>query len=84
MLVLSRKIGEAIVVDGGIRIVVLSCDRRGARIGIEAPATASILREELVEAVVAENLRASAVDVAPELVIGLAPLPGGGASSGGS
>jgi len=78
MLVLSRKHGEAIVIAGGIRIVVISSDRRGARIGIEAPATASILREELVEAVAAENLRASAADVAPELLASLAPLPGGG------
>lgn len=81
MLVLSRKVGEAIVIEGGIRIVVVSADRRGVRIGIEAPASASILREELVEAVVEENLRASAADVAPGWAADLAPLPPGGAPS---
>ena len=79
MLVLSRKVGEAIVIEGGIRIVVVSADRRGVRIGIEAPASASILREELVEAVREQNLRASAADVAPNWAADLAPLPPGGA-----
>ena len=48
MLVLNRRRGEAIVVDGGIRIVVLESDRRGARIGIEAPSETRIQREELL------------------------------------
>ncbi len=48
MLVLNRRRGEAIVLDGGIRIVVLDSDNRGARIGIEAPKETRIQREELV------------------------------------
>jgi carbon storage regulator CsrA len=44
MLVLNRRRGEAIVLDGGIRIVVLDSDRRGARLGIEAPAETKIKR----------------------------------------
>jgi carbon storage regulator len=47
MLILSRRHGEAIVIGGGIRIIVLSSDRRGARLGIEAPSTVNIRREEL-------------------------------------
>lgn len=47
MLVLNRRCGEAILLDGGIRIVVLDADRRGARIGIEAPLETRIQREEL-------------------------------------
>ncbi len=60
MLILTRRRGEAIVLDGGIRIVVLECDRRGTRIGIEAPAATSIQREELLERVAEENQRARA------------------------
>ncbi|MEO5798589.1 MAG: carbon storage regulator CsrA [Gemmatimonadales bacterium] len=60
MLVLSRKEGEAIVIDGNIRVVVLSCDRRGVRLGIEAPTETGILREELVVQVASENQRARA------------------------
>lgn len=60
MLILNRRRGEAIVLDGGIRVVVLECDRRGARIGIEAPRETNIQREELLERVAAENQRARA------------------------
>ena len=60
MLILNRRQGEAIIIDGGIRIVVLSSDRRGARIGIEAPTTVNIQREELVSRVAEENRRANA------------------------
>jgi carbon storage regulator len=48
VLILNRRQGEAILIDGGIRIIVLSSDRRGARIGIEAPSEVNIQREELV------------------------------------
>ena len=60
MLILNRRQGEAIIIDGGIRIVVLSSDRRGARIGLEAPTSINIQREELVSRVAEENRRANA------------------------
>jgi CheY-like chemotaxis protein len=37
MLVLSRKVGETIVIDGGIRLTVVAIHGRQTRIGIEAP-----------------------------------------------
>jgi len=48
VLVLNRRAGEAIVMDGGIRVVVLQCDRRSVRLGIQAPEQTGIFREELV------------------------------------
>ena len=60
MLILNRRRGEAILLDGGVRIVVLDSDRRGARIGIAAPAEMGIQREELVTRVTEENRRAQA------------------------
>jgi carbon storage regulator len=66
VLILNRRQGEAILLDGGIRIVVLSSDRRGARIGIEAPATVNIQREELVSRVAEENRRANARSTSTE------------------
>jgi len=62
VLILSRKAGDAIVLDGGVRIVVLSADHRGVRLGIEAPADVRILRGEIVGAVADENRRATATD----------------------
>jgi carbon storage regulator len=66
MLILSRKPGDAIVIAGGIRIVVLESDRRGVRLGIEAPAEVSILREEIVTAIADENRRANTIPEASE------------------
>ena len=60
MLILSRKPGDAILVGDGIRIVVVSCDRGGVRLGIEAPSDVTILREEIVEQIAEENRRANA------------------------
>ena len=59
MLILSRKPGDAILVGDGIRIVVVSSDRGGVRLGIEAPADVTILREEIVQQIAEENRRAN-------------------------
>ncbi len=73
MLILSRRPGDAIVIDGGIRIVVLASDKRGVRIGIEAPPHVSIVREEIVTQIVDENRRANIPPAAAALVGALAP-----------
>ncbi len=59
MLILGRREGESILIEGGIRIVIVSCDRGGVRIGIEAPAATKILRGEIAQQVEVENLRAT-------------------------
>jgi carbon storage regulator len=58
VLILGRRVGESIVIDGGITIVVLACDRGGVRLGVRAPAEVTILRGEIVDQVTAENRRA--------------------------
>ena len=60
MLILSRKPGDAVLIDGGIRIVVLGGDHRGVRLGIEAPASVGIVREEIANKIADENRRAGA------------------------
>lgn len=75
MLVLSRKIGEALIIDHDVRVVVLSVDRRGVRLGIEGPVDRQILREELVIEVAAENLRAAATPLPDDLAGHLLPAP---------
>ena len=64
MLILGRKAGDAILIGDGIRIVVLACDRKGVRLGIEAPTDVTILREEIVTDVAAENQRAGSAGAA--------------------
>lgn len=68
MLILGRRPGDAIAIGNGIRVVLLACDHRGARIGIEAPDDVTILREEIVLAVTDENRRASESAHARELL----------------
>ncbi len=48
MLVLSRKKGESVVVDGKITIVVVDVRGDKARIGIEAPAAVAVYRSEVL------------------------------------
>lgn len=48
MLVLSRKVGERIQIDGGIEIVVLAVEGKRVRLGIEAPQDYRISRGETV------------------------------------
>jgi carbon storage regulator len=50
MLVLSRKLNEKIVIDGGIVVTVLKIDRNQVRLGIQAPAEVRVLREEIAGA----------------------------------
>jgi carbon storage regulator len=48
MLVLTRKAGERIVIDDSIVVEVLEVQGNRVRIGIQAPAGVTILREELL------------------------------------
>jgi carbon storage regulator len=61
MLILGRRPGDTLIIDGGIKIVVLQCDRSGVRLGIEAPSDVTILRGEIVNQIADENKRANVV-----------------------
>lgn len=59
MLVLSRKLNEAIILlDGQVRIVILSVQGDQVKLGIDAPREIAVLREEIHLAQL-ENQRAS-------------------------
>jgi carbon storage regulator len=48
MLVLRRKVGESIVLAGVINISILAVEGDRVKIGINAPADVTIVREELL------------------------------------
>lgn len=48
MLVLSRKPGEKIVIGDDIVITVLEIDRNKVRLGIDAPRSVPVYRQELL------------------------------------
>jgi carbon storage regulator CsrA len=49
MLVLTRRIGEEIVIGGNIRVTVLSIQGDRIRLGINAPRSVSVDRAEVYE-----------------------------------
>ncbi len=59
MLVLTRKLGETIVIGDDIIIKVVDIHGKQIRLGIEAPTEISIFRGEIYERIQEENKRAS-------------------------
>lgn len=64
MLVLSRKVGETIVIDERITVTVISISGNRVRLGIDAPSDVGIRRSEVE------------VEVPPGTTIDLSPEPG--------
>jgi carbon storage regulator len=61
MLVLTRKVGEKLLIGEDIVVSVIEVNRGSIRIGIEAPSNVSILRFEVYERIREENLVASRI-----------------------
>lgn len=49
MLILMRRVGESIHIGGNIVVTLLGLDRNRARIGIEAPRSVPVDREEIAQ-----------------------------------
>jgi carbon storage regulator len=58
MLILSRKAGDSLLIDGGVRIVVLGVEGTSVRLGIDAPTDVRVMRGEIINQVERENERA--------------------------
>ncbi len=55
MLILTRRIGECIVIGEKIKVYVIDIKGKQVRLGIEAPTENIIYREEVFQKVMAEN-----------------------------
>jgi carbon storage regulator len=66
MLVLTRRVGEEIVIDGDIRITVTAVQGERVRIGVTAPASVRVDRREV-------HARRSEFAATPELALAVAP-----------
>ena len=49
MLVLTRKVGDSILIDECVRVTVLQASEGRIRLGIDAPPEVKVLREELTK-----------------------------------
>lgn len=65
MLILTRKKNEQIVINDNIRVKIVECFSDHVKIGIEAPKDVKIFRQELYDAIEAENKNAAKGSVLP-------------------
>lgn len=63
MLIITRKVGESLIIDDNIEIVISKVQDGNVKIGIKAPKNISILRKEIYEDVKNENKAAQNIDV---------------------
>lgn len=55
MLVLTRKLGENVLIGDNITVKVINIDNNKVQLGINAPQSVSIYRQELVDRVCEQN-----------------------------
>lgn len=80
MLVLSRKSGQKLIIDNDIEVLVLETKGDTVKLGIKAPKSISVYREEIYEEIKKSNQQAtqptpaSALDQVSDLIIGKYPF----------
>lgn len=82
MLILSRKIGEEVVIDGRIRVKIVRVEGDVVKVGIAAPAEVPVHRQEIYEEI-QKNNREAATKERPALprLTGAAPKVAAAAAS---
>ncbi|MBV9949303.1 MAG: carbon storage regulator [Myxococcales bacterium] len=59
MLILQRRVGQRIVVSGGVEITVTAVTKRGVRLAVSAPKGIAVLRGEVHDAIALANAQAA-------------------------
>ncbi|MGB9809097.1 MAG: carbon storage regulator CsrA [Caldanaerobacter sp.] len=60
MLILTRKIGQSIIIGEKVEVKIVSIEEGKVKLGITAPKEVTVLRKELIE-VMDENIKAAGV-----------------------
>jgi carbon storage regulator len=85
MLYLNRRLGEAVIINHDIEVRVVAISGKTVKLGFAFPPEASVLREEVVEAIKLANRAAARTAGALPAVAGMAGAPdrrGSGAPDG--
>jgi len=78
MLILSRKINEKVVIGDDISVSIIEIRGDQVRIGIDAPKKVKVFRQEVFDAIMAENKAASkSTAVIPQVDFGSKSVPSG-------
>lgn len=59
MLYLTRKLGESVIINNTIELTVVEVKGRSVKIGFKFPPEATIMRKELHDRIMEQNLAAS-------------------------
>ena len=59
MLILTRKLGESIIIDDNVQISVIEINKNNIKIGVNAPKELTIYREEVFLKIKEENSQSS-------------------------
>lgn len=62
MLILTRRVGESIVIGDDVVVTVVEAGRDSVRIGIDAPRSVAVHRQEVYDAISRENEAARSND----------------------
>jgi carbon storage regulator len=62
MLILTRRVGETIIIGDDVHITVLGIKGNQVRIGINAPKTVSVHREEIYQRIQQEKTDNNVID----------------------
>ena len=72
MLILSRKVNEKIMIGDDISVSIIEIRNDQVRIGVDAPKTVKVFRQEVYDAIKAENKAAAeSSPVLPVVELGL-------------
>lgn len=75
MLVLTRRVGESILIGDDIVVTVLELNRDQVRIGIRAPRSVTVHREEVYQEILLSNQAAAVDDDSLEMAAVVDPAP---------
>jgi carbon storage regulator len=62
MLILTRRIGEKLVIGDDVTVTILGVKGNQIRVGIEAPVEVQVHREEIYQRILKERAEAAAAD----------------------
>jgi carbon storage regulator len=63
MLYLSRKLGESIIINNSIELTVIEVRGKTVKIGFNFPPDATVLRKEIYDKIMEENIAAAGANV---------------------
>lgn len=62
MLFITRKINESVIINNNIELKILDIKGKTVKLGFDFPKNASVMRKELHDKILAENIAAMSTD----------------------